>query len=542
MKSASFSFFLSVIHILFLHWLSYPGSAHTHGDFLECFSNHFSNSTSSFAKLIYTPNDTSYISVLNSTIQNPRFSFPSTPKPLVIVTPVHASQVQATVKCSKKHGLQIRTRSGGHDLEGLSYISHVPFVIIDLRNLSSISVNVDDKTAWVEAGATIGELYYRISGKSGNLGFPAGFCHTVGVGGHFSGGGYGALMRKYGLSADNIVDAHLVNDDGRILDRKSMGEDMFWAIRGGGAASFGVILSWKIKLVHVPSKVTVFRVDRNLEKNETKKIVDRWQYVADKFYEDLLIIVRFQTVNSAQEGTSKITLQASFYSLFLSGVDRLLPLMEKSFPELGLVREDCTEMSWIESIVYFAGISSEESREGLLDKTPRLLGHLPFKIKSDYVREPIPENALEKMWETLYDEEVGKAYIQFFPYGGRMSEISESEIPFPHRAGNLFHILYFVNWEGGNVRASKRHLSWIRRVYSYMTPYVSKNPRPAYFNYRDLDIGTNNNNGTNSYAQAIIWGTKYFQNNFNRLVHVKTAVDPSNLFRSEQSIPPLLRQ
>ncbi|PON46121.1 Xanthine dehydrogenase C subunit [Trema orientale] len=542
-SSACFSLFFPtvMIFILFLYssFSLRAASAHTHDDFLQCLSHQLSNSTS-FAKLIYTPKDTSYISVLNSTIQNPRFSSPSTPKPLVIVTPLDASQVQATVKCSRKHGLQIRTRSGGHDIEGLSYISHVPFVILDLRNLSSISINVDEETAWVESGATLGELYYRISQKSGNLGFPAGVCHTVGIGGHLSGGGYGTLMRKSGLAADNVIDARLVNVDGRILDRKSMGEDLFWAIRGGGAASFGVVLSWKIKLVHVPSIVTTFKVDRNLEKNETKKLADRWQHVAHTFDEDLLISLRFQTVNSSTD--NKVTLQASFYGVFLGGVDRLLPLMKKSFPELGLVREDCTEMSWIESVMSFAGISSEESREALLDKKPRLMGFSPFKMKSDYVKEPIPENALENMWERLYDEEVGMAYMHFFPYGGRMSEISESEIPFPHRAGNLFHIVYFVSWEGRNARASKRHLSWITRVYSYMNLYVSKNPRAAYLNYRDLQIGMNNKKGTTSYAQASIWGSKYFDSNFKRLVHVKTAVDPTNFFTNEQSIPPLPTQ
>ena len=82
-------------------------------------------------------------------------------------------------------------------------------------------------------------------------------------------------------------------------------------------------------------------------------------------------------------------------------------------------------------------------------------------------------------------------------------------------------------------------MSWIRRLYSYMAPYVSKSPRAAYLNYRDLDIGTNNNKGNTSYAQASIWGVKYFKNNFNRLVQVKASVDPMNFFRNEQSIPPV---
>ncbi|POO01098.1 Xanthine dehydrogenase C subunit [Trema orientale] len=207
-----YSAYASLFLLIIVSLLSFPprASAHPHQDFLQCLSHHFPNSTT-FAKLIYTPNDPSYISVLNSTIQNPRFSSPSTPKPLLIITPSNASHVQAIVYCSMKHGLQIRTRSGGHDYEGLPYVSEVLFVIIDLRNLILVAVDVHELAAWVEARATIGEVYCRIAEKSGNLGFPAGVCHTVGVGGHFSGGGYGVLMRKYGLAADNIIDAQIVN-------------------------------------------------------------------------------------------------------------------------------------------------------------------------------------------------------------------------------------------------------------------------------------------------------------------------------------------
>jgi hypothetical protein len=153
------------------------------------------------------------------------------------------------------------------------------------------------------------------------------------------------------------------------------------------------------------------------------------------------------------------------------------------------------------------------------------------------VEEPIPEDGLEGIWKRFYEKEAEAALIILTPYGGRMSEISESAIPFPHRAGNIYKIFYAVYWEEVETEASERHISWIRRLYSYMAPYVSKSPRAAYVNYRDLDIGTNNK-GYTSYKQASIWGTKYFKSNFERLVHVKTIVDPANFFKNEQSIPP----
>ncbi|KAK9099408.1 hypothetical protein Syun_026453 [Stephania yunnanensis] len=217
-------------------------------NFLQCVASHSNQSMPQ----LYVPKSPSFLSVLQSSIYNLRFTSPATPKPLFIITPNHESQIRAVVVCSKKHGLKITVRSGGHDFEGLSYRANVPFVLIDLVNFRTIDVNIKDNSAWVQAGATLGEVYYRISEKSPVHGFPAGACPTVGVGGHISGGGFRLMVRKYCMAADHVLDARIINAKGEILDRKTMGEDLFWAIRGGGVTSFGVLLAWKIELVPVP--------------------------------------------------------------------------------------------------------------------------------------------------------------------------------------------------------------------------------------------------------------------------------------------------
>lgn len=461
-----------------------------------------------------------------------RFGFPSTPKPLVIVTPVDENQIQTVIYCTKKNGMQIRIRSGGHDFEGQSYVSQVPFVLLDMINLRSVDVDTKTRTAWVESGATLGELYYRIGEKSSTLGFPAGLWSTVGVGGYISGGGYGMLRRKYGLAADNVLDARLIDVNGRILDRNSMGEDLFWAIRGGGGSSFGVILSWKIKLVYVPKIVTVFRIGRTLEQNATK-IFDRWQHVASKLPKELdirCIVQSIVTDSSTRE--DKKTIIVLFQALFLGRIDRLLPLMQERFPELGLVREDCSEVSWIQSVPFFSTFSVDTSIEILLNRTslPRPI----FKAKSDFVIEAISEKILEGIWERMFKLAPQAATLQFTPYGGRMAEISESALPFPHRAGTLYMINYGHNFTR---EGAAKGIEWIRSLYRYFGPYVSKNPRTAYVNYLDLDLGSNNQQGVTSYAQASKWGKKYFKNNFMRLVKVKSMIDPNNFFKHEQSIP-----
>ncbi len=340
------------------------------------------------------------------------------------------------------------------------------------------------------------------------------------------------MMRKYGLSVDNIIDAQLVIVNGTILNRESMGEDLFWAIRGGGGSSFGVILSWKIKLVPVPTKVTVFNLKRTLENNATD-IVYRWQQVSHKLPKDIFIRAWPQVVNGGQKG--KKTIEVSFVGHFLGRSKRLLPLMNERFPELGLMQTDCIEMSWIESTIFSANFPNGTSIDALLNRTSK--AEVFSKYKSDYVKKPIPKAGLESIWKLMI--EVGRAWMQWNPYGGRMSEILESETPFPHRAGNIFKIMYFVFWVEEGTETSNHYLNLTRTLYNAMTPYVSKNPREAYLNYRDLDVGHASTNGTKILSSAKVYGTKYFKDNFDRLVRVKTMVDPDNFFQNEQSIPPL---
>ncbi|CAJ2677985.1 unnamed protein product [Trifolium pratense] len=529
---------IAIIAILF----SFTSSAidtSTHEDnFLQCLYSYSHNSTS-ISKFVYTKNNSSYSSIIQFSIQNLRFATNTIPKPLVIITPKEISHIQKAIICAQNHGLQIRIRSGGHDFEGLSYVSEVPFVVIDLIHFRGIEINVENRTAWVQSGATAGELYYAISRKSRNLAFPASVCPTVGVGGLFSGGGHGFLVRKYGLSADNIIDAHIIDVKGRFLDRQAMGEDLFWAIRGGGGASFGVIVSWKIKLVHVPSIVTVFNVPRTLEQNASK-LVHKWQYVASKLDENIIlgIVIKSTNSTSSKQGESNSTIVALFQSLFFGGVDKLIPLVQEKLPELGLVREDCAEMSWIESVLFLFGFPNGGKHEVLLN---RIIGEKDiFKAKSDFVKIPIPEFGLEGIWPMFGEDGAKDSMMVMVPYGGIMDNISESETPFPHRYGNLYVIQYAVHWHQEGDEVEKLHINWIRKLYSYMEPFVSKSPRSAYLNYRDLDIGVNNKIGYTSYKQANIWGVKYFKNNFKRLAKVKTKVDPQNFFRNEQSIPSLV--
>ncbi|KAG8385189.1 hypothetical protein BUALT_Bualt03G0016000 [Buddleja alternifolia] len=529
--STSFALKLNIAIILVL--LSSSANSQTIQEkFYQCITLN-SELSIPFSTAFFAPDNASFNTILESSAQNLRCLVSSVPKPQLIFTPLIENHVQAAVICAKELNIQLRVRSGGHDYEGLSFISETdePFIIVDLSKLRSVSVDIQDNSAWAQAGATIGELYYRISQKSKTHGFPAGLCPSLGIGGHITGGAYGTMMRKYGLGADNVMDARIVDATGRILDRESMGEDLFWAIRGGGGASFGIILAWKVRLVPVPGTVTVFSVPKTLEQGATK-ILYKWQQVAaDKLDEDLFIRVIMQVVAGAKKGEK--TVLTLYNAVFLGRSDRLLQVMGEDFPELGLTKKDCTEMSWIQSVIYIAGYPSNTPPEVLLQGKSLFKNY--FKAKSDFVRQPIPETGLEGLWKKYMEED--SPLMIWNPYGGMMGKISESETPFPHRKGVIFKIQYLSIWNDDKPESAAKHTDWIRRLYNYMASYASMLPREAYVNYRDLDLGMNKNGS--SFIQSSAWGFKYFKDNFNRLVRVKTKVDPDNFFRHEQSIPTL---
>ncbi|XP_047172472.1 berberine bridge enzyme-like 21 [Vigna umbellata] len=505
--------------------------------FLSCLTQR-TNSSTQLSNIVFAQTNPSFPTVLQNYIRNARFNTSQTRKPLLIVTPLRESHVQGAVICAKSVKVQLKIRSGGHDYEGISYISDEPFIILDLFNLRAITVDIKNEVAVVQAGATLGEVYYRIWEKSKVHGFPAGVCPTVGVGGHFSGGGYGNMMRKYGLSVDNVIDAEIVDVEGNVLDRKSMGEDLFWAIRGGGGGSFGVILSFTIKLVPVPETVTVFRVEKTLETNVTATdLVVQWQQVAPNTDDRLFLRLLLQPVSSKVVKGTK-TVRASVVALFLGGADEVVSILEKEFPLLGLKKENCTEVNWIDSVLWWnddESLTNGDKPETLLDRNLNSAGFL--KRKSDYVVKAISRDGLEWIFKRLI--ELGKTGFVFNPYGGKMGEIASDATPFPHRKGNLFKIQYSVNWDDPSTGAAQNFTNQAKRLYSYMTPFVSSNPRRAFLNYRDLDIGVNNF-GENSFQEGQVYGSKYFDQNLKRLVNIKTKVDPENFFRNEQSVPVLM--
>ncbi|RLN04678.1 reticuline oxidase-like [Panicum miliaceum] len=238
-------------------------------------------------------------------------------------------------------------------------------------------------------------------------------------------------------------------------------------------------------------------------------------------------------------GSSNGNLSMSFTGQVLGPKHLAMSVLNQTFPELGLAESELSEVSWLESAVKFAGLSS------VADLTNRQPGAGEYaKRKSDYVQAPISTQDTIKILRYMSSGPPGS--IQLDPYGGAMARIGSTATPFPHRAGYLYSIQYAVSWNASDLDRAEERIGWLRSFYGFMSRYVSKHPRGAYVNYLDLDLGTNDwanaTGGTSNESvarAAASWGERYFFTNFDRLVRAKTKADPENVFNNAQSIPPL---
>jgi FAD/FMN-containing dehydrogenase len=165
-------------------------------------------------------------------------------RPAAIIQAANATDVSRVVSFARETGVELAVRSGGHSLAGHSTTDGG--IVLDLRDMKALDLDVQSRTAWAQTGLTAGAY----TAAAGAYGLATGFGDTgsVGIGGLTLGGGVGFLVRKHGLTIDDLLAAELVTADGELLrvDAETY-PDLFWAIRGGGG-NFGVATRFRFRL------------------------------------------------------------------------------------------------------------------------------------------------------------------------------------------------------------------------------------------------------------------------------------------------------
>ena len=221
---------------------------------------------------IHRPGDPHYDT--QRATENPAFNA----TPAIIVEAANPADVQATVTWARDQNLPLAIQSTGHG-------THVPSdggVLLKTSQMKTVLVDPDRRIARIGAGA----IWQDVITAAAPFGLaPVSGSHaSVGVAGFTMGGGLGALSRKYGLGADNLLRADLVTADGElVIATRDRNPDLFWAIRGGGG-NFGVVTSMEIELHQVDE---VYAGQALLPKARAADVLDRFRAYAPEMPEEL---------------------------------------------------------------------------------------------------------------------------------------------------------------------------------------------------------------------------------------------------------------
>src|ERR687896_1528085 len=262
--------------------------------------------------------------------------------PALIVRVADATDVSRVIALARESGLELAVRSGGHIVAGHSTTEGG--IVLDLSEMKNLEIDTEGRTAWAETGLTAGEYTAAVGAHGLATGF--GDTGSVGIGGVTLGGGVGYLVRKHGLTIDDVISAEVVSADGEFLrvDAESH-PDLFWAIRGGGG-NFAVATRFQYRLHEVdtivggmlmlpatPEVIASFVAEAEVAPEELSAIANimvapPMPFVPAEAHGQLIILAMLAYAGEVDEGERAI---APFRALAKPIVDMVKPM---PYPEI----------------------------------------------------------------------------------------------------------------------------------------------------------------------------------------------------------------
>ena len=458
----------------------------------------------SIAGTVVTPSSPAYAQA--RLLQNTRFDGI---RPRAIVYCANAADVVKAVRWARRHGIHVVARAGGHSYGGYSTTTGV---VLDVGRLNAVTVAADGRTAVVGAGAQLIDVYARLFEHGVTI--PAGSCATVGVAGLALGGGIGYSSRKLGLTCDKVRRVRIVTADGRLLTCDAAHHaDLYWACRGGGGGSFGIVTAFTFD-VHPVSTVSTYAVEWPWE--QAADAVQAWQAFAPTAPDELFSVCDLLATDPAAGARAHVVSSGQFF-----GSEADLRALIEPLTSTGTPRRVTTQTrTLLEAALFWAGCRNETVAQ--CHTTPRdVLTRSSFKARSDFVAQPLPPPAIAALTHAIDMRQatalLGRGSILMDAYGGAINRVPKAATAFVHR-DQLFSCQYVASWSPGEHAAP--NVDWVRRSRARMRRFASGF---AYQNYIDPDLGH--------------WQHAYYGSNLPRLKAVKRRYDPRNFFRFPRSIP-----
>ena len=417
--------------------------------------------------------------------------------PAAIARCADAADVIAAVDAAREQGLLVSVRGGSHNVNG--FATNDGGLVIDLSAMRGVRVDPERRTARVEGGATWGDFDHAAHGFG--LATTGGVVSTTGVAGLTLGGGIGHLARAHGLSCDNLLSADVVTADGRFLTAsQTQHPDLFWALRGGGG-NFGVVTSFEFRLHPVGTVIggpVFYEIGAARE--------------ALSFYRDFMR-------NAPDE-------LGAFFGFHLAPPLPFLPAERHGEPMCLIV-------------ACYAGDhdTGREVVRPLLDFGPPVghhLGPIPYPALQGAFDALFPPG-LQHYWKAEFVKELSdevidahltygprvphvSSAVHLYPIDGAAGRVAPGDTAFSYRDARFATVIAAMYPDPGDTPAN---VAWVRDYHGALSAHSAGG---AYVNFL-MEEG----------QERVVAS---YRDNYQRLVEVKSAYDPANLFRMNQNIRP----
>jgi hypothetical protein len=419
--------------------------------------------------------------------------------PALVVRCTGTADVLAAVQFARSQDLEVAVRAGGHSLPGFS--TSDGGIVIDLSPMKGVRVDPVAQRAVAQAGATWADFDHET--QAFGLAVTGGLVSTTGIAGFTLGGGIGWLMRKYGLTADNLLSADVVTADGRLVTASADEHpELFWGLRGGGG-NFGIVTSFEYQLHRVGPTVLAGGVF--FPGDQAAEVVRRYRAYTAGLPDEMTTLLNLTTappapfLPEAVHGKKVVAVLGAYAGPPDEGEKFAAGIRELGSPIADLL-----------------GPMPYTAFQSLLD--PLFGPGVRNYFKSGYLA-GLDDGAIDVLTRFHQSTLSPMSEVHIEHVGGAVARVPGDATAYAHRdAPYLINIV--ARWAGSG-EDDAAQMGWAQDLYTAIEPFTTGG---AYVNF----MSAGDERVRAAYGDA----------RYDRLARLKAVWDPTNVWHLNQNIPP----
>ncbi len=404
-----------------------------------------------------------------------------------------ADGVAHAVRWARDSGQAFAVHSTGHCFAGHSMHERL---VIGTSSLKHIRPDPGNNLVTVGPGAFTGNVYLTLAGTRHALG--GGSYASVGMAGLTLGGGVGFRSRKAGLLCDQLESLSLVDATGRLVTAsETENPDLFWACRGGGGGSLGIVTEMTFRTEQAPQRSAI-HVFIAVKRQEAERILYDWQHWS----------------KTQDRGTT-----THLYVIRRGAQDYLIGLTGEAEGHRKDVFSRLRDLLGADRTIHENGVTDYYSERGLnlVKNADDVIEPFPILSKSEFVARALPGEGIRTILDAMERIKPGQVKLTMEALGGAVDDVAPDATAYPHRGAAYLVELRADPPDIFGLPEYRRAIDTVKEAY---VPYATGG---VYVNY--------------PYPTLEKWAQAYWGRNLPRLMDIKRKWDPDNVFRHAQSVP-----